>query len=308
MNRGELLLRWVSCFHELRAARLKAAAERLCPPPVMMNRDDPRMAPFLQAAKRLTRNLMRVGHIEELTRDRYRTVPPTIVTQSAGRHFVTGARSDALLAMRANPPRGLTVEETDSSSEAPLVWHVVGNNEDVAAAAEEAGVTITRDRGGDLLASLPPLGDVLAGAPLEGIPDRIERWCPAATVGRSRWSRTVGDPHAPGLHRTVHKPHQWYFRPSPGVPTVRLDTHERRVAAAWRLLQGTMPINYASQSRVLSVPAVGFSLPLLVDRGLILAAGRLPEWQSHCWHYFEIDPERARNVARILGAPLEVTT
>jgi len=50
-----------------------------------------------------------------------------------------------------------------------------------------------------------------------------------------------------------------------------------------------------------------FGLPLLVDRALILASGRLPLFDQQGWTYSNIDPERARQVARVAGARLEET-
>src|SRR5262249_52440663 len=123
MSRGDLLLQWVSCFLELRAARVQAAAERLCAPPVPMARDDQRRVPYLRTGKGRVRNLIRAGHMEELTKDRYRTVPPTIVSQDAGRHLVTGARSQAVLDSLAQA-RGLKVLPPAPQDEGPLVWHV----------------------------------------------------------------------------------------------------------------------------------------------------------------------------------------
>jgi hypothetical protein len=307
MSRGDLLLRWASCYQELRAARVQAAAERLCAPPVSMERDDPRMAPYLRAAKRLMRNLVRMGHLEELASDRFRTVPPTLVAQEGDRFLVTGARSEALREQLARTT-GASVLPAAPQHEGPAVWQVVGNQDVVASAANAIGLTVTRDRGAELLASLPCLIDTLAGAPSEGIPDKTERWTPDAPIGRPRWRRTTADGHAPGLYRTVRKPHQWYLRPAEAAPTTRLNTPERRVAAAWLLLRDKVRLEYARDARVLSVPAIGFGLPLLVDRALILASGRLPEWRSRHWDYFDIDPERARHVARILGARIEVST
>lgn len=306
MNRGDLLLRWVSCFAEIRAARVQAAAERLCAPPVTMGRGDPRLAPYIRAAKRLTRNLLRVGHVEEQTKERYRTVPPTVVSLATGRHLLIGARTNALLDEYAMAP-GVTVPPAAPQHEAPSVWHLVGSDEAVARASEKVGVTVGRDRWGEVLASLPSLPDVLAGAPAEGIPDRVEQWNPKADRFRDLWQQ-VKSSAGVGIYRTVTKPHQWYLRPAPGAETVRLDTPERRVAGAWRLLRGEVRIVYDRDGRTLAIPALGFSIPLLVDRGLIIASGRLPERQSRHWTYHDIDPWRARHVARILVAKLEVTT
>lgn len=305
ISRGDLLLKWVSCFHELRVARVQAAAERLCAPPVPMSRDDRRIAPYRRSAQRLLRNLVRLGHLEELTAERFRTVPPTIVASEGERHFLTGARSDGLLKSLASFP-GVSVLPAASQLDGPATCRVVGTAEAVVAAASELQIKVARERGRDLLASLPRLADTLTGAPSEGIPDNSERWDPDTPTRRSRWSRIKIDGHAPGLYRSIRKPHTWYIRAADGAQTTRLNTTERRVAAAWFLRRGKVRVEYASKVRELAVPAIG--LPSLVDRGLILASGRLPEWRSHSWIYFDIDPDRARQLARIVGAPIEMTT
>lgn len=253
------------------------------------------------------RNLLRLGHLEELTTSRLRTVPPTIISQADNRHLVLGARTIAVREGLSRFP-GLSVLPTVSQREGPAVWHVAGSDEAVAAGATALGLTVARDRGTDLLASLPCLADTLGGAPLEAIPDKTEKWNPDATFKQKRWLRTRADGHTPGVYRTLRKPHQWFFRPVEGASTIRLNAPELRVAAAWLLVRGKVRLVYSQGNCVLSVPANGFALPLLVDRGLILASGRLPEWGSRRANYFDIEHDRARHVARILGAPLEVTT
>lgn len=305
MSRGDLLLRWVSCFAEIRTARLQAAAERLHTPPVPMSRDDPRMGPYIRAAKRLTRNLLRLGHVEEQSKERYCIVPPTLVSLASGRHLLIGARSNALLGEYAMAP-GVTVPPVGPQREAPSVWYLAGSDEVIRDASETLGIMVCRDRWGEVLASLPPLADMLAKAPIEGTPDCLHRWNPKAECYRALWQKVKSAAEV-GIYRTVRKPHQWFFRPAAGAETVRLDTPERRVAAAWRLLRGETRIIYDRDNQSLAIPACGFSVPLLVDRGLIMSSGRLPKWQCRHWIYHDIDPWRARHVSRILGAKLEVT-
>lgn len=306
MSRGDLLLRWASCYRELRTARVQAAAQRLCAPPVVMTRDDPRRVQYLRAAKRLMWNLVRIGHLEELSADRLRTVPPTLVVQGGNRFLVTGARSESLLYKLAIAA-GAEVLPFASQHEGPAVWQVVDTQDAVFTAADALGFTVRRDRGADLLASLPCLIDTLAGAPSEGIPDKTERWVPDAPI-RRQWLRTAADGHPPCLYRTIQKPRQWYFRPDEATPPIRLNTPERRVAAAWLLIRSKVQLEFSQEARILSVPAIGFRLPLLVDRALILASGRLPQWHSRHWCYFNIDCERSQHFARILGARMKVIT
>lgn len=307
MSGGELLLRWASCYPELRSARLLSAAERLCAPPVAMDRDDPRMAKYLRAAKRLTRNLVRIGHLEELSTERLRTVPPTAIVQENHRCLILGARSEALQEKLVNA-FGKGALARLPQREGPTVWQMNANVEALTRAAQSLGMTLAHDRGADLLASLPCVRETLRAAPGEGMPDKVERWDPDAPHGRPRWARVSSDGDTPGLFRTTRKPHQWYLRQTDAARPVRLNTFERRVAAAWLLVRGKRRLQYSINERVLSVPAIGIWLPLLLDRGLILASGRLPEQRSVQWDYFDIDSVRARHTARILGIQLKVTT
>lgn len=303
MSPGDLLLRWVSCYRELRTARVQGAAERLCVPPVLLDRDDPRRKRYVRSARRLTRNLLRLAHVEEAGSDRLLTVPPSIVSIAAGRFLLVGARSEAIVEGLCGA-RGVTGMPPLPQPDGPAVQCISGTEDSVIVAAERLKLTYVRDRGGELLASLPPLSDTLTAAPQEGIPDRTERWEPDAAIGRPRWTRTRSDSHEPGVYRTLRMPHQWYLSPPHGGPPLRLDTPERRVAAAWKVLSKKR-LAYSPGRRELSVPATGFGLPLLVDRALILTSGRLPGFGARGWTYFEIDPERAHHVARIVGAPLE---
>lgn len=307
MSRGDLLLRWASCYQEIRAGRVQVAAERLCAPPVEMERNDPRMAPYLRSAKRLMRNLVRIGHIEELCSTRFRMVPPTLVALESNQFVVTGARSE-LLRGKLTQASGISMLPPMPQHEGPAVWQMIGKYEAISSAADALGLTVTRDRGADLLASLPCLFDTLTGAPPDDISDSAERWNHYAPIGKPQWLRGTMDRNTAGIYRTVRKPHQWYMRPADAEPTIRLNTPERLVAAAWFLLKGKVSLQYAGNSRVLSVPAIGYRLPLLVDRALILASGRLPEWRSNHWDYFDINPERANQIARILGAQAKVAT
>jgi hypothetical protein len=84
---------------------------------------------------------------------------------------------------------------------------------------------------------------------------------------------------------------------------VRLDSPERRSAAAWSLVPDKH-LGYSPRVRELMLPAIGFGLPLLIERALILSSGRLPELRDGDWKYCEVDPERAQHVARIVGARL----
>jgi hypothetical protein len=303
MNPGDLLLRWVSCYRELRRARVQTAAERLLGPPVDLKAEDPRRALYVRKARRLTKNLLRLAHVEEFGGDRLLTVPPTIVSLDGGRHILVGARSETMLERLAAEP-GVSLLPPIPQRDGPGAQALAGDESALSSAAEKHEITYLRDRSGEVLASLPRLSDILSAAPQEGIPEQCERWEPGSAKRRPRWRRARSEGYAPGLYRTIRKPHQWYLAPADGGPSVRLDSPERRSAAAWSLVQEKR-LGYCSRTRELTLPAINFGLPLLVDRALILASGRLPEVGEGVWKYFEVDPERAQHITRIVGARLE---
>lgn len=303
MSPGDLLLRWVSCYRKLRRARVRAAAERLFGPPVDIKADDPRRAPYVRAANRLTRNLLRLGHVEEYSGDRLLTVPPTIVSLGGGQHILVGARSPALLD-HFSSERGLSILRPIPQPDAPAAQFLSGDEELLASVAARLGINFHRDRTKEVLGSLPRLSEVLRSAPEEGIPEHCERWESGPATRRRRWRRIKAEGFTAGLYRTIRKPHQWYLAPTGGAPTVRLDSPERRSAAAWSLVRDRR-LRYSGRTRELTLPLSCFGLPLLVDRTLILGSGRLPEVAERGWKYFEVCPERARQVARIVDARLE---
>lgn len=304
MNSGDLLLRWASCFDELRVARVQLAARRLTLPPEKLESDDPRLESFLITAKRLSRNLIRLGHLEERTREVYRTVPPTVLLLSGDRHLLTGCRSDKIRG-KFSEAHGVSQPPPVQQEYAPAAWYLEGNEKDVTAASERIGVHVCHDRWGEVLASLPPLSDVLAGASSTWVPEGIEKWNPLAYGNRAKWIQ-MSTSTEPGFYRTIQKPHQWYFRLTPELEALRLDTPERQFAAAWLLRTGSTSVCYERESKILSITAIGFSLPMLVDRGLIMASGLLPKRTSKNYQYSRIDLERAQNVARILDTNLKV--
>lgn len=304
MNYSDLLLRWASCFVELRWARVQAAAERLFAPPVDLSVTDSRKSDYRRGARRLTNNLLRLGHLEQLNAESVRAVPPTILTIDENTHYLVGARSESILKALAKA-RGVRVEPQTGQAPGPGVYYLKGNEIAILTAAHDLHLTVAQERGGDLIASLPNLDDILPGAPQEAVPEQSEKWNPDAVSGHSRWKRTRSDTYTPGLYRTVRKPHQWYFCPPRGGDSIRLDNLERRIAAVWHLLHGKASLTYSKIEKELSIPATIMGLPLLVDRGLILASGRLPVWDNRRWKYFNIDFGRAREVARILGTPMK---
>ncbi len=303
MTPADRLLLWVSSFTELRIARIRAAAKRLLAPSASTDSTGPPK----YGEMRLAGNLLRLGHVEQVNSERWRTVPPTLVWGSDDRGFLCGARSETIRE-RLSRASGLTAELPMMQNDAPAVWLFSGNVADAKEAALATGIAFARERGGCLLASLPSLADVLASAPEGGLPDVIERWDVSARRRIDRWKPLRGAPGLDGLYRTQRPPRQYYFRDSVGAPVQRLDTRERQVAAAYRIAGERWSLRHHRSRRVLWVPAVGFGMPLLVDRGLILASGRLPVWASAGWEYDEIDFQRAADVARLLDVRMEAVS
>jgi hypothetical protein len=233
-------------------------------------------------------------------------VPPTLVWHSGGRGFLCGARSDDIRERLVRAP-GVTTAMLPQHN-APEVWLVSGDRAAVKEAASAAGFHFAPERGGDLLAALPPLKVELARASPEGLPDLVERWNLDAKRRIDRWkSVSAGSAGLAGLYRTRRHPIQYYFRRSSDVPVVRVDPLERHLAAAWGIASTRLSLGYHRSRLILFVPSIGFRLPLLLDRGLILASGRLPARANGGRIYFDIDQRRATDAARILGLKLEVT-
>jgi hypothetical protein len=307
MTPADLLLHWVSSFPELRVARVRAAAERLHEPPARIDPADPRSLVYRHRLWRLAGNLLRLGHVEQAPLERWRTVPPTVVWCSDEQGYLCGARSKDVRD-RFGHARGVSVAPPASQYNAPEVWSVSGDCAAVAEAAASAGVHITPERGADLLAALPPLSDQLSAAPTDGLPDSVERLDVEAKRRADRWKPFAsGSADTVGLYRTRRSPRHYYFRQAVDAPVVRLDTPERRVGAVWQIAGARRSLQYCRSGRVLRMPAVGFGLPLLVDRGLILASGRLPTWADGGWEYHDVGLNRADDAARILGLRIEVS-
>lgn len=303
MTSGDLLLSWASCHRELRIARIRAAATRLCAPPIEFKDDDPRRDRYREAAKRHAWNLLRLAHVELHGGDRFRIVPPTIVSNGGNGHFLVGARDEALVdrLMRETGERICSVPQYG----APSVLTFQADDDVVGALTSRLRIARFRDRGLDVLASLPALGALLQNAPLDGLPDRCEKWERQCSGGRrSEWVQVRSNDGDPGLYRTVRKPRQWYFWPHDSGRVLRLDTSERRSAAGWTMMRQSS-LSHHRERRELNLPAGPFGLPLLVDRSLILASGRLPQRDAQGWTYLNIDHDRARQLARIVGLRLE---
>ncbi len=301
MKPADQVLTWVSAFRELRIARVRSAAGRLLQSPATPADFDPR-AGYRRWAFRLAYNLLRLGHVEQANRERWRVVPPVLVWDARGRAILYGARTQHIRE-RLTKARGLTASPPSTQFNAPEIWAFSGDAADVESAAQGEGVVFALERGGDLLAALPPLADELASAPERTLPDDLERWDFLA----KRWSRApMGSLDLDGLFRTRRLPSDYFFRAEIHSPAIGLESPDLRKAAAWRLAVARSYLRYDASRMTLTVPAIGFGLPLLVDRGLILASGRLPERTPDGWEYQNIDARRAGNAARILNLRLEV--
>lgn len=307
MNPADFLLRWVSYFQKIRAARVRAAAFRLhhsAAPAGHNGRDDPQVL-AKRAAWRTAEALLRLGHVEETVPEFWRPLPPALV-QNGDSAFLSGARSEGLRE-RLSRAAGSEFQVTCQPSLGPEVWTLRGGPDHHAAVARACGLLLFPERGLELLASLPALRDELRRAPVVSLPENLERWHPGVSQGSSRWAPVSGSQTAPGLFRTRRPPRRWFCRRFPAGPVHSLDTRELRQAGAWEQAASCADLRYTPSPASLSVASVGLSFPLLVERGLISSSGRLPTWAKGRWEFSRVELSRAVAVARVLGIPLLVT-
>ena len=153
-----------------------------------------------------------------------------------------------------------------------------------------------------LLASLPTLEDAIAGWPDSGLPSALCSWEVAIDPRRNQWSPAGGKFVVDGLVRcTDHRPTPWRIKRA-GAWRL-LDSPEQRAVAWWAELArlGRPRLVYHRGTGRLVLPASPLPPPMIVERPLIWASAGPPGRDSKRWTYEAIEPERAAEVARILG-------
>ncbi|MEZ6128083.1 MAG: hypothetical protein R3C59_05345 [Planctomycetaceae bacterium] len=251
-------------------------------------------------------NLHRLGHIERVENDggalvAWQVVPPTFLKLSENKTLACGARTPEL--MEKFSKEGFQSELTPQP-DAPDAWVIVGDADDVRDFAAKSGFRFGNDRGVELLNSMRRLtGDHPALQDLadEVLPDRkVKLYVPYKDGFRWRdyENNLIGD----GVLARYGIPQRYAicrdgrFRELP-----KAGLH----AAQWSLVStaGVTHICYDAAARTLTLPASP-GLPLLAERALIMASGRLPAHQHPHRIYFEIDRLRAERLAWLLNIKL----
>jgi hypothetical protein len=314
MDPVDLLLHWLSTRESVGPGTLVTAclalAQRFAPANAAR---DPRPAPSA-LRERYCGPLHRLGHVEE--RDgRWGAVPPVLVwtDEAGGRGWghLCGARSRRLK-KALQRTFGPDFEPTQQAG-GPDAWDVVGDRAKVreATGALSPPIALVDEPGERLLAALPGLEQGLLGGPPyqpAGGRCRWQRLAPQWARGRVWADVEEAETDRDGLYREVGPTRpRWFLVRS--EEKVVLGTSERRSIGWWaQVVRDRSPrLVYHVERRELRLPAVGLPPPVLVDRALRLASGRVPVWDrtSRARCYQRVGRRRAEQVARILGLKLE---
>ena len=254
---------------------------------------------------RLVAPLRRIGHAEQIGGGLV-VVPPTLCwTSRPDRGVFVGARDESL---RDDLKRllGLSFVTSHSDASWPSTWGFTGDRETATTAVAELGIAMVDEPGMRLLASLPTLEEAIAAWPDEVHPSALS-WEVATNPSHSHWSRMDGVFVKDGLiRRTDGRPRTWMIARAGSWRLI--DSPERRAVAWWaelaRLDRPRIVFNRGTGR--LTLPARLLPPPVMVERPLIWASGEPPRGDSkRGWTYEAVDPERAGEVARILGLELE---
>jgi hypothetical protein len=246
--------------------------------------------------------LWRLGHLE-WGPDDWSVTPPTVVWNAAGFGWLCGAR-DRRLWQKLTAPRGLRGEQLAQAG-GPDLWRLTGDADAAQGAAEAAKCQWVDERGGDLLAALPPVSRSLRRLAPEAMPGGREWERFTLGGGSGQWQLvTEAQTGAAGLYRARTGAPCWRWR-TPDA-TLDLATPEQRLAARWAVVRPHLTLTFHQAAGRLAVPWAGVTLPLLVDRALRLPTGACPRRGAGVWVYDGVEAGRARHVARILELPLTV--
>ena len=248
--------------------------------------------------------LVRLAHVEAVSGG-FSVVPSSLLWSSqAEQGVLLGMRDEKL---RTSLERYLAISARGALW--PSTWTIAGDRATAAAFMAERGIVLIDDPGLRLLAALPTLEEAIiawppAASPLGSVPSevvadaRLGHWVPLADL-----SVEVGLVRAVGV-----RGRGWTILRG-GSPR-HLDTSERRAVGWWAELArvGRPPIGYHRPSGRLRLPASYLPPPVLIERPLIWASGQPPERQDRRWIYQAIDHDRAIEVGRILGLPVNEET
>lgn len=324
MNEYDLLLQWFSSrpHGEARTALVKEACLALNQRAKLAQE-----VPQHNSWHYLYRDtLYRCGHIEQVGQDKWAVIPPTVLwlggSGREGEAHVYGARSQALQErlQRAWGSQFIVM----SQPHGPALWKWVGTRIEAEVLARSFGSTVYEERGEMFLEALPSLAEAVQRFREGPWPtgDMWEFWqvTPCATRGVG-WNWVALPKELwQGVYRTTKNPRIWVYV-SPGSPGAswrfyRLDSSKNPdhfLIAQWRELacSGCLRLSYNVSKKTLTMPYISVELPVLVDRSLRLASGTCPH-HVHAGNrrslvFANIGRRRARQAARVLGIPMEIT-
>jgi hypothetical protein len=292
---SDRLLAWLSA----RGRASRSSVDRACR--VIAERFDRGVRDDRSPIYRYVGPLVRIGHVEAVPRG-LAVVPPTFCwTSRFDRGVLLGARDETL-----RSALGCRLSTSHPGFPWPTTWRIDGERAEVANLMGGLGVAVVDDPGMRLLAALPTLERAIAAWPDACPAPAPGRWEAVADPERWVWAPTGGLGVEDGLIRAVGGGGRGWmiFRGGSGR---LLDTPERRAVAWWAELArlGRPWIAHHRPSGRLRLPASFLPPPALVERPLIWASGGPPGRDpGRRWSYEAIEPERAAEVARVLGLPM----
>jgi hypothetical protein len=271
-------------------------------------------------------SLHRLGHVEPVGRSRWAVLPPTVLwvggKRREGEVHLYGARSQILQEQLQKEWRQQFIVVPQDNG--PALWKWVGTYAEALELARSVHSELYEERGDVLLAALPRLADAVQHLRDWQLPTVGERWkffqVTSRPGGGVSWDWvSLSDSHAlhPGVYQTVEKyPTVWVYvssAPKSGMQARLLDPRnpDHRWIAQWLELARShrLHLRYDTASRILAIPDVSVSLPVLMDRALRLASGTCPSLVTHDSQRYlafaNIGRHRARQAARVLGLRLE---
>ncbi|MHB1559604.1 MAG: hypothetical protein ACYC61_19320, partial [Isosphaeraceae bacterium] len=257
---------------------------------------------------RSVERLRRIGHVEWIPGGLV-VVPPTLCwSRQHDRGLILGAR-DGILRGELHGRLGPQFEVSHPGAPWPETWRMCGEFEGISEGLADLGLDAIQEPGMRILASLPTLEEAIAEWPDDGRPSATVAWEVLTSPDSGQWSPADDPWIKDGLLRSRDRRRGWMIMRY-GLGR-RLDAPERRAVAWWaELVRQVRPrLDYHRDSERLTLPASLLPPPVMVERPLIWASGGPPRRDRSRRRIYEpIDPERASDVARVLGLRGEVAS
>jgi hypothetical protein len=314
MGPVDLLLHWISTQESVGAGRLDGACLELAERFELSLLRDQRPRSWRD---RYCGPLHRLGHVEERN-NRWGIVPLTLVWtnehEGGGWGSFCGARSRRVRKSlrQALGPSFRSAKQTGG----PEVWTVLGIRAVVEKAlrAVSPPISLIDEPSERLHAALPRLEASLIdeASPYHPVTEhrRWQRLSRPSSRSKMFWCDVEeAETDLDGLYREVGSGRSRWFIVR-GEDKIVLKTSERRLIGWWAELarDRSRQLVYDVVRAELRLPAAGLRTPVLVDRGLCLATGRVPvrDLAAVAWCYSRVKHVQAHQVARILGMSMEI--